>query len=88
MYFITNYGNKHGPYGSDDGKSFFFDVPDKFSVAIVNQNVLDQATDYVLCGSHKMSNHCRLPKTLNFFGFYVSLSSTFEQFILSYPTVW
>ena len=73
MYFITNHNNKHGPYGSDNGKPYYSDVPDKYSVSIVNQNVLDQAIDYVLCGSHRMSNHCTLPTTLNFFGFYVSI---------------
>ena len=88
MYFITNHGNKHGPYGSDNGKPYYSDVPDKYSVSIVNQNVLDQTINYVLCGSHKMSNDCRLPKTLNFFGFYVShsLNSLFSV-ILSFGRV-
>ena len=55
MYFITNNGNKHGPYGSNNGNPYSSDLPVKLSVSIVNQDVLDQATDYVLCRGSDMS---------------------------------
>ena len=77
MCFITNYGNKHGPYGSNN------EYPaDKFSVSIVNQNVLDQATDYALRGSdhYGMDNQCTQPEKITAFSFYVSLSLPFEKF--------
>ena len=78
MYFITN-RDKYGPYGSNNENPYSSDLPVKLSVSIVNQDVLDQATNYVLCGGD-MSNDCTLPVTINAFGFYVSLFLPFKQF--------
>ena len=80
MYFITNKGKKHGPYGSNNENPYSSDLPAKLSVSIVNENVLDQATDYVLSGGSDMSNDYTLPVTINAFGFYVSLFLLFKQF--------
>ena len=77
MCFITNKGNKHGPYGSNNKNPYSSDLAAKFSVLIVNENVLEQATDYVLRGESNNDGTPRqgpiLPVTMNAFGFYVSI---------------
>ena len=80
MYFITNNGKKHGPYGSSNKNPCTYDLPVNLSVSIVDQDVLDQATNYVLGGVSNMGNDCTLPVTTNAFGFYVSLYLPFKQF--------
>ena len=84
MCFITNKGNKHGPYGSNNKNPYSSNLPTKFSVLIVNENVLEQATDYVLCGESNNDGTPRqsliLPVTMNAFGFYVSLFVPIKQF--------
>ena len=88
MYFITNKGNKHGPYGSNNKNTYSSNLPTKFSVLIVNENVLEQATDYVLCGESNNDGTPQqdgtprliLPVTINAFGFYVSLFVPIKQF--------
>ena len=78
MYFITNNGNKHGPYGSNNENPYSYDLPAKFSVFIVNENVLEQATDYAVYRFPRQS--LIPPVTINAFGFYVSLFLPFKQF--------